>query len=157
MKRSIYGWALEVFALSCLIWSFYPFRFYDKLTGPVPIHYNVFGQVDVWGNRSFFWLLPSLSLVFYIGISILERYCPKLNYPVKVTNSNANSLYRLALGLLRHIKFLTILLFAYINNASMSVAMSRSDGLNGYVLTVLLVGLMIVLFTYIVRMMRLNE
>lgn len=105
MKKSIYDWVIETLTTLCLLWSFYPFCFYSKFTGPVPIHYNALGQVDIWGNRSFFWLLPLLSLTFYIGISISEKYYSKFNYPIKVTEKNANSLYKLALGLLRHMKF----------------------------------------------------
>jgi Protein of unknown function (DUF1648). len=157
MRRSIYGWVLEVLTVLCLACSFYPFCFYDKFTEPIPIHHNTLGQVDAWGDRSFFWLLPLLSFVFYIGMSISERHYSKFNYPVKITETNASSLYKLALGLLRHIKFITILLFTYINNATMSVALSKGNGLNGYILTALLTGLMIILFSYIVRMMRIKN
>lgn len=157
MKKSIYDWVIEILTILCLIWSFYPFCFYNKFTGPVPIHYNALGQVDIWGNRSFFWLLPLLSLTFYIGISISEKYYSKFNYPIKVTEKNANSLYKLALGLLRHMKFITILLFAYINNSTMSIALSKGSGLNGYILTILLVGLMVILFSYIIRMMKVKD
>ena len=157
MRRSIYGWMLEVLTILCLVCSFYPFCFYNKFTEPIPIHYNALGQVDALGDRSFFWLLPLLSFVFYIGMSISERYYSKFNYPVKVTEANANSLYKLVLGLLRHIKFITIILFTYINNATMYVALSKENGLNGYILAGLLTGLMIVLFSYIVRMMRIKN
>lgn len=140
MKRSVYDWILELITIFCLIWSFYPFCFYDRL-----------------GDCSLFWLLSLFSLCFYIGISILERYYAKLNYPVKVTESNANSLYRLSLGLLRHVKFFAILLLSYINNATLSVSLSKGDGLNGYILTVLLAGLMVVVFVYIRRMMKCKD
>lgn len=157
MKRSTYDWVIETLTILCLIWSFYPFCFYNKFTEPIPIHYNMSGQVDAWGNRSFFWLLPLLSLVFYIGISISEKYYSKFNYPVKVTEKNANSLYKLALRLLRHIKFITSLLFAYISNATMSVALSKGSGLNGYILTALIIGLLMILFSYMIRMMKMKD
>jgi hypothetical protein len=50
---------------------------------------------------SIFWLFSLLALFFYVGLSFLERFYHKFNYPVKVTENNATTLYKLALGALR--------------------------------------------------------
>lgn len=153
-KRSIYFWILEIATLLSLIWCFYPLLHYNTLINTtIPIHYDINGEVNAWGSRSFLWFLPLLSLAMYIGISVLEKYYPKLNYPVKVTPENAVPLYRLTLSLLRHVKFFVILLFAYINNASLT----NEAGLNKLILWILVADIFIQLFIHIIKMLRLED
>lgn len=156
MKRSLYDWILEVATLLALAWNFYPLCYYRKMTDILPLHYSALGESAVWGKLSFFWMFPLFSLLLYVGIAVLQRHYKKLNYPVEITEGNAQSLYRLALGMLRHTKLITIALFGYINSSSFSATIDRGRGVNIYIVTLLSVGLVIIIFYYIVRMIRLE-
>lgn len=143
MKRSVYGWILEAATLLSLIWSFYPLYFY--------------GQADRWGDPSVPWSLPFIALMFYVVFFIMEKYYPKLNYPIEVTEKNAESLYGLMLDSILHLKFMVILLFAYISNIPLLIAFFHKESLVTFILFGIMAVMMIVLFTYIFKMMSVKN
>lgn len=145
---------MEIATLLTLIWCLYPLFYYNTLTNTaIPIHYDFNGETNAWGSRSFLLFLPLLSLVMYIGMSAIEKYYPKFNFPIEVTPKNADALYRLGLNLLRCEKFFIIFLFAYINNASIS----NEEGLNGYIILAIFAGMVVLLFIYLFKMLRLKD
>jgi len=153
--RKIYYGLIEILSLFCLIWAFYPLFFLNDLgDASVPIHYNFQGQVDGWGDRSSIWMQPILALIVYFLFSILVKFPEKLNYPIKVTKENSNILYKLMINMLRHIKLICLILFAYGSNLSFGIAIGKYGVENHYVV-VILIGLMFaVTLFYVLQMIK---
>ncbi|MDR1056481.1 MAG: DUF1648 domain-containing protein [Prevotellaceae bacterium] len=153
-KRTTYDWILETVSVLALLWSFCPLLFYGRLDDEtlIPIHYNLDGEIDGWGERYFLWIIPLIALVFYIGLSVFEKYYKRSNYPYKTTEKNANYLYRQRVQLSRHLKFFSILIFAYLNNSSYAIATGNGSGLSKFIMIFLMAGLFISLIFFYVRM-----
>lgn len=158
-KKSFYDWILEILSIISLIWAFLPILFYGNLSSDfqIPIHYDINGDIDDWGSRYFLFFIPLIALLLYIGLSICGKFYTKFNYPIKVTESNASALYLLGLRLIRHLKFLITLIFAYISNASFYLALNEGSGLNRYVMVGLMVIVAIIIIVYYIKMFALRE
>jgi uncharacterized membrane protein len=87
---------------------------YQSLPEIIPIHYGIKGQADDWGSKAAIFILPVISLVLIIGMSILNRFPHIFNYPVKVTEENALQLYSRGALLIRIIKVSIVILFLFI-------------------------------------------
>ena len=159
VKRTIYDWTLEISSISCLVCVFIPLFFYESLDHEalIPVHYNASGQIDRWGDCTHFWDLPLVASAFYIGLSILERFYSRFNYPVKITKENAQTIYRLGVALIRHMKLAMILIFAYLNNSSFFTVMGKREHFNRWIVYMLLFALIFILLTYCIKMIRIRK
>lgn len=158
VKKGWYGRTLEGLALLGVAGSFVPLCFYGRLAGVrLPIHYNLQGQADGWGGREFLWSLPLLAVGFYVALSVAERLPRLFHYPVKVTPANADALWVLAVGLLRHLKCLVTLLFAYIGLSSLFLALGRTAGPNEAVMMAFTAGLFLVFGYFLLKMTALKD
>ncbi len=101
--------------------------------------------------------MPALCLVFYTGLSILQKCPHKLNYQVRVTPGNSEALHRPGVQMLRHTKLFCLLLFAYINHTALLVAQGRSDGIDPLISGGLFMLLMALAVTSIIRMSKLQN
>lgn len=158
-RRTFYDWALEVLTSLSLLWALVPLVYYGDLNPEkkIPIHYNTLGAIDGWGDRSFLLFLPIGAFLFFVGLSLLDKYYTKFNYPIQVTEANAEGLYRLGVRLIRHIKFFIVLLFAYLGNATLALAMNDGTALNQTDIYVAIVGLLLSVIVYYVKMLRLKR
>lgn len=109
-----------------------PFFNYGGLPDEIPIHYNFKGEPDGYGSKAMLWLLPILGAAMSLGFTILSRIPHSYNYPVEVTSQNALSLYSSATRMMRSIKALIIVLFAYITYSTIQVAKGAQKGLGAY-------------------------
>lgn len=159
LKRTTYDWSIEVLSFLGLIATCIPLFFYDSLGDKelVPVHFNLYGEADGWGNRSDLWILPSLALFFYLGFFLFERCYTKFNYPLKITERNANLIYRLGVRLMRHSKLIAIFLFADCNISSFVIATGKSTRMTPFITMTLLLALFVTIFFYVIRMIRLRE
>ena len=153
-KRSRYDWLLEIISLVALLWAFYPLFFYGRIGEDmlIPIHYNVAGEIDGWGGRHFLWIIPLIALVFYIGLSLFEKFYKRAGYTLKATEKNAQYLYRQRVRFSRHMKVLSLLVFACLNNSSYAIAIGKGSGLNRFVIILLMGGLLLSVLIFYVRM-----
>lgn len=141
-------------AIGIAILIFLPIYFYHDLPGQIPKHFNMSGQLDAYGNRSMIWLLPAVGLVLYVGITILNKFPFVFNYPVKVTNENAERLYTLATRTLRLLKVIIIFLFAFLSYSNLQIAMNKATGIENYYLLVFLFIVVILIGTMVYRMTK---
>jgi uncharacterized membrane protein len=103
---------IEIIAFLLLIacWLI-PALMFGKLPAIIPTHFGINGKVDDWGNRASIFILPSINLIMFIGLSILNKFPHVFNYPVKVTNENAMQLYTKSSRLIRIIKLIIDVIF----------------------------------------------
>ncbi|MDR2840484.1 MAG: DUF1648 domain-containing protein [Paludibacter sp.] len=158
INRTPYYWVLEILSVAGLLYAFYPLLFYGSLSPDVkiPIHFNALGDVDGWAGRNYLFLLPAISLIFYIGFSILERYPKFLNYPFNTKDIDKKELNKTGISIIRHIKFISIIVFAHIGNRAFNIAIGK-DVQFGIVIFLLLFALFLIVTVFIARVYKLKQ
>ena len=152
--KKIYDRILEILCWIGLAGVFYPLLHWNDLGDQAvfPIHFNLHGEADGWGGRTFLLILPALSVILYIGLSVAEKQYRKFNYPIRLTDNNKNRLYRLGVRMMRHLKPELILIFAYLNNASYHSVCFQSNSMNAFVLGAITVLILATLLFFLVSM-----
>jgi len=155
-KKTTYDKILEIVAVAALLVSFCPLLLYHTIhpDDVFPTHYNIAGEIDGWGGRSSLWLIPLIGLAFYIGLSILQKYPKIYNYPCKVTEQNANYLYRMGVQLMRHVKACFMIILAYANNDMYMGAINKNSGPIGILYAILMAGMFVPVIIYAIKMVR---
>ena len=102
------GWILLIGTLAYLIlgWSSFP----DQ----IPMHYNGAGEIDRWGGKGEIIFIEVMMWILYFGIGVVEKYPQIWNTGVEVTAKNKEKVYRTLKYMLKTLKFLTALIFAYL-------------------------------------------
>lgn len=130
---------------------------FPKLPETVPTHIGVKGQVDGFGSKRILLAMPIMGLVFYIGLSILQRFPDKFNYPVEVTDNNAEVLHLLGVKLARCIKLFVVLITSFGTCEFIELAKGRYLKFGIAVIAWLVALMMVMVFYYIIKMMRQQE
>lgn len=104
----IIGWILLIGTLAYLIlgWSSFP----DQ----IPMHYNGAGEIDRWGGKGEIIVIEVVMWILYFGIGLVEKYPQIWNTGVEVTPQNREKVYRILKYMLKTLKTLTALIFAYL-------------------------------------------
>lgn len=106
---------LEATSLWLLVASFlYTWISYQNLPESIPSHYNIKGEVDDYGNKAIIFVLPAISLVLHVLLTVLSFFPQLFNYPVSITQANALKQYTLATKALRVLKISLTTTFALI-------------------------------------------
>jgi len=114
IRPTALDYTIEVFAVLSVLAVIILYAIYwTKAPEIVPIHYNIYGEADGWGSKTESLSLPITAVFFYIGLTILNKYPHIFNFPTTVTEQNAFSLYKIATRMMRWLKLLLCLLFAY--------------------------------------------
>lgn len=87
---------------------------YGHLPDIIPTHYNIEGQADGFGAKDTIWLLPTITTLLFVGLTILNNFPHTFNYPTKITEDNAKSQYTNATRLIRYLKLVMVVIFGLI-------------------------------------------
>jgi uncharacterized membrane protein len=136
----------------CLI--LLPVYFFNDLPSQIPKHFNALGQVDSYGNRGIIWLLPTIGLFLYVGMTILNKFPFAFNYPTKVTNDNAERLYKLGTRTVRLLKIVVVVSFAFLNFKTIEIALNKTTEIGKFYLPIFLTVLIILMGTMIYKMTK---
>lgn len=96
----------------------------------IPTHFDIAGKVDGWGPKWTLLLLPAIGALMHILMTVVCRFPHTFNYPVPITEENAERQYRIALTVMRWLKMEMIWLFAYLNWQMVQVALGKARGLD---------------------------
>lgn len=130
-----YDYALEILAaIGLLVLLALPVFYYGQLPEQIPTHFGANGLPDKFGPKLTLWLLPIVGLCIYGLMTFVNRRPDWFNFPVKITAENAARQYGLAVRLIRLLKAMVTVLFAYLVWGTIHVAHGGSDGLNSWVL-----------------------
>ncbi|HEY2406752.1 MAG TPA: DUF1648 domain-containing protein [Polyangiaceae bacterium] len=145
---SVVGLGVLASWLTVLAWT------WNTIPSRVPMHFGVSGRADAWGDRATSLLLPAVGTVLYAVMSVLERFPHTYNYPVRVTEQNAATLYRLGRWLVLSTKLFLVCTFAFISYTSVCVARGEALGLSPWFLPALILPLFVVTGVFMYRMWR---
>jgi uncharacterized membrane protein len=100
-----------VAAVALLATCIVPAVLFRSLPDSIPTHYGINGEADSWGSKTSIFVLPAISTILFIGLSILNRFPHVFNYQVKVTEENAIRLYTKGTRIIRIVKAGVVFLF----------------------------------------------
>ena len=141
----IIGW-ISVFG----IWALPLINYFD-LPEIIPIHFNGAGKADRFGNKTHIFVLPIISTLLFIGLTILNKRPHVFNYPSQITKENALRQYTNATRMMRVLKLVIVLLFGLIVFKTIENVNGHADGLGTWFLP-FTIGLFIILTIYFLMM-----
>ena len=113
----------------------------------VPVHFSVTGEADGWGSRSSVLWLAGGGVVLIGLIAWLSCKPNIFNYPMPITEHNAQAIYREGERMMVWLVAMVVAVFA-------GIAMLSAGVPGGLMLTASLVGMPVVLIVGVVRMLR---
>jgi uncharacterized membrane protein len=102
---------------------------YQDLPEIIPRHYDLNGKPDGFSSKSTIWFLPTVTLIMYIGLTILSRFPHIYNYPYNITVDNAERQYKNSAMMIRLLKMLLAFQFLYMTYAKIKIGLGEFDGL----------------------------
>lgn len=85
----------DLFCVAVLVaQTIFLFLVWQNLPDKVPAHYNFAGEIDRWGSKSEFLLLPILSWLLYFFMVLIEHFPQAWNTGVVVTEENRERVYQ---------------------------------------------------------------
>jgi len=120
---------------------------YTNLPDTIPIHYNGAGHADGFGRKGNILILPLISTVLFIGMTILNKLPQVFNYPTDITKDNALRQYTNATRMIRYLKVIIVVIFGVIVLQTIRNANGQTSGLGVWFLPLTL-GLIFVPLTY---------
>lgn len=152
LPLSSFDQVIEFIGLAFLVFLIIlPLRYYSDLPVRIPVHFNASGAPDGYGSKTTLFLLPAIGLVLWLAMTILTRFPHIFNFPVKITPENAEVQYRLATRMMRILKTLILIMFAFISYKTIQIATGNEAGLGKAFLPVFLIITFGVVLIYLVK------
>lgn len=147
------------------IWDVIGFTFYvgsvlfliyvwNKLPEQVPAHYNAKGEIDRWGSKWELIIFPVIGGFLGVFMWIIEKFPEVHNYPKRLNESNAAQFYLNSRKIVNQIKNICLILFAFIQYESISIALKWGGGFGVWFLPVLIIATLIPI---VIGIMKLNK
>lgn len=155
IELNVLDWAKEIIAATSIMGMFGLLIFYfPDLPDKIPAHFNANGEVDRFDPKASAWILPTVSVFLYFGLTGLNQFPHIYNYPVKITPENAYHQYRIVSKMIRTLKAVIMLFFFYTGYMSIQIGLGDQIGLKDYVLPTFLLTLLGTLVFYIAQSVR---
>lgn len=103
-----------------LAWSLFvatwvlPLAVLPNLPDIIPSHFNGAGMADGYSGKMSVLILPAVGTFVFFLLHVVAKYPDKLNYPVTITEQNAEKQYTSAVRTLRTLKLSVTLLLLFI-------------------------------------------
>jgi uncharacterized membrane protein len=122
--------ALSVVALVTLVVT--TAYWWAALPATIPTHFGIDGKPNAYGSKDTIWLLPGILLVLTVAFSLLSRYPWLFNYPVTITEENAERQYHRGRVLLAVINAGLALLFAVTQWQTIQMSRGAASSLGAF-------------------------
>jgi uncharacterized membrane protein len=141
---------IEASAWFCLImlWVITLYAYY-KLPEIIPTHFNASGQADDDGSKMVLFFLPVIGTLLFIGLTALNNYPHIFNYPVAITEQNAERQYANAVRMIRTLKLIIVMVFSILVLLIYHSAINDNGSLGIWFLPVIL-GFILIPLAYFV-------
>jgi hypothetical protein len=153
-KRSTFDWVREAIGFAGLVMIVaVVLAHWANLPTQVPRHFTASGQPNRWGDKSGLFVLPAVAAGVYILLTVVPRYPQLLNLPFEV-DRNSPAVQSLVLTMTTMLKAEVILMFLYIEWASVRTALGSTEGLGGLFLPLALATMFITAGAFLVKLHR---
>jgi hypothetical protein len=88
---------------------------WDQIPQQVPMHYNALGEIDSWGSKYQTLILPTISILLYIFMTVVSFFPQIWNVPVQITDENKEAVYLSTKNLIIFMKVEILAMFFYLN------------------------------------------
>ena len=113
MGKKVINRILNILCLIVLIGiTIYLIIRWNAMPKLIPTHYDFAGNVDSYGSKGSVLMMPIMSWVLYILITVLEMFPALWNTGVKVTEENKFRVYAILRLMLDIIKFIMVVSYA---------------------------------------------
>ncbi|MDT8717646.1 DUF1648 domain-containing protein [Clostridium sp. 19966] len=117
-----------------------------NLPSKVPTHADATGNVNGWGSKYVLIILPIINIIMFLSLIALSKFPHIYNYPVEITEENAEYQYRNARSLMINLNALCTVMFAYICWQSVQLAKYGKD--SGIIFVFLFILIMFIAIAY---------
>jgi uncharacterized membrane protein len=115
IEMTRFDWVLEAIAFMILIGVLLILILnYGSTPDQIPTHYNMSSAPDAFGSKSSIWILVAINIVLFALLTWISNFPQWYNYPVEITVENAERQYTLAVRMMRVLKIVLTMIFAYI-------------------------------------------
>ena len=128
-------------AIGLLLSGILVFSDWPRLPDSVPVHFGMDGSPDAWGSKRSLLVLPGLSLLVFVMLTILEKVPHLHNYPWSITPENAPRQYLNSRRMLTALKAVVAWVLAIGFWRTCAVADGRADGLGAWFLPASLIAI----------------
>lgn len=129
---------------------------YSGLPEIIPIHFNLYGEADGFGNKGFLFLIPILATIIFIGITWLSKHPHIFNYPIKITEENALRQYKNATALMRFLNLFTVIAFGIIVIEILMTAKHQAQILGGWLIPTIFILIFPLTLYFIIKAFKLK-
>ena len=126
LKKNKYDILVEIVCLILLISVLiYLYFNWSNIPNKIPGHYNAMGVIDRMGSKNELLVLPMISWLMYIGMTVLEKFPQAWNTGVTVTEENKERVYKVLKNMISTMKLIMVANFAYLTiNSSLAMPLS---------------------------------
>ncbi|MCB0632170.1 MAG: DUF1648 domain-containing protein [Saprospiraceae bacterium] len=127
---------IALIALVCFLVYF--LIYWPGLPERVPVHFDGAGNPNSYGNKTTLLLLPLISLILFFVLTAINKRPDLFNYPVKITEENAERQYTLARNMVSGLNAALIIAFFFLAWKTGMLVQGKADGLGPWFLPVFL-------------------
>ena len=147
---------IVAFAVLILHWIFV-WIYYSRLPQIIPSQIDSNGNIDGHGPKGFIFLLPTISILMYVLISVVIKNPHWFNFPYPITEENAERQYRNSLMMTRVMKCLIQLTFLAVSFDWISTIMPEKNVISRFLLLSLCFALLFFcMFFFVIRGFKLK-
>lgn len=122
---------------------------WSKIPDKVPMHHDFAGNTDRWGAKLEIIILPIITWIMYIFMTIIEKSPQVWNTGVKITEENKERVYSILLHLISTLKFIVVCVFTYL-----TVQTAVTFELSTWFLPIFIVGIFGDLLYWILKLFK---
>ena len=127
---------------------------WGELPEKIPHHFGFSGRPDSWGGKWVLAFLSAVSLVMYVGATILSRYPHRFNYWWAINEHNAARQYRVAVSMMGWLKVEVVWLFTFITWTTVRTGLGKSEGFGAWSLPLIIVVVLMTVAVHLVLAYR---
>ena len=135
------------------IWALPLINYFD-LPEIIPIHFNGAGKANGFGNKTHIFVLPIISTLLFIGLTILNKRPHVFNYPSQITKENAVHQYTNATRMMRVLKLVIVVLFGLIVLKTIQNVNGHADGLGTWFLPLTMGMIFIPMLYFLIKSLK---
>ena len=144
---------LECVSVLILIAMFASLYFnWSNIPEQIPGHYNALGEIDRWGNKSELLLLPIISIMLYLLLTVVCFFPSIWNVPTQITDKNRKFVYSNLLTMMILLKASILITFFYLNYNSM-----QAKALPIYFLPIFIIVIFGIIIFFVMRTIRIAK